>query len=378
MSLTLGLTGMDPATETALKSAFVEANARLGDRWSLVPDAEAGHVIVDMDSMYGPMSWLRLHAAGRQVIGLTSAPRTQTDFRLGRPFDVAQLVELLVAVARKEGTDLQQEPATVEAPAARTPAVDATPAAPEAATPDPAAAAPQAPEADAVPAPAAAPAPTPMPLRDATPAPAEAAPASPPPVAAATPSAPADTLAAWLRPGALSGRFRCRRDAAPTLFIDTAADVWFGPTPLKPIAAGYQGTVERSDFEPLDADAWARETASAGEPQPLSRLRWLGGLVAGGGALLPGVDAQDRFQLFKWPQTEREYPRHFRIATQMMKGPATVAEIALASGVPEADVADFVNANLATGFAEPVAEAVPQPVEAPRARGGLLGRLRNR
>ena len=29
MSLTLGLTGMDPATETALKSAFTEANAGL-------------------------------------------------------------------------------------------------------------------------------------------------------------------------------------------------------------------------------------------------------------------------------------------------------------------------------------------------------------
>ena len=95
MSLTLGLTGMDPATEAALKAAFQEANARLGGHWSLVPDAEAGHVVVDMDIMYGPMSWLRLHAAGRHVIGLTSAPRTQTDFRLGRPFDVEQLMQLL-------------------------------------------------------------------------------------------------------------------------------------------------------------------------------------------------------------------------------------------------------------------------------------------
>ena len=42
-----------------------------------------------MDSMYGPMSWLRLHAAGKQVIGLTSAPRTQTDFRLERPINSA-------------------------------------------------------------------------------------------------------------------------------------------------------------------------------------------------------------------------------------------------------------------------------------------------
>src|SRR5690606_38135549 len=149
---------------------------------------------------------------------------------------------------------------------------------------------------------------------------------------------------------ALSGQLRYRRDSGPTLLIDAAADAWFGPTPLKPIAGYFDGRVERSDFESLDADAWTREIASAGDPQPLLRLRWLGGLLGGGGALLPGLDPQDRFQLFKWPQTEREYPRHFRIATQMMKGPATVAEIAQASGVPEPDVADFVNPNLATGF----------------------------
>ena len=136
--------------------------------------------------------------------------------------------------------------------------------------------------------------------------------------------------------------------------------------------------MQQSDFEALDADAWAREAASAGEPQPLSRLRWLGGLLAGKGALVQGLEAEDRFQLLKWPQTEREYPRHFRIATQMMKGPATVAEIAKASGVPEPDVADFVNANLATGFAAPVAEAPPAPEEPAKPRGGLLGRLRSR
>ena len=387
MSLTLGLTGMDPATETALKSAFVEANARLGGRWSLVPDAEAGHVIVDMDSMYGPMSWLRLHASGRQVIGLTSAPRTQTDFRLGRPFDVAQLQELLVAVARAGGTELQAEMAdsgTAAAAAAVPPPAPAAPAlapAPEAVEPAPGpaaeAAAEPAPVEAAGQAPAVPPAPVPMPLREVAADPADAAPAGD--GMQTRPAVPAvDTLAAWLQPGALAGQLRYRRSSGPTLLIDASADTWYGPTPLKPITAYFEGKVDRSDFEPLDADAWSRDIASAGERQPLSRLRWLGGLLAGGGALLPGLDPQDRFQLFKWPQTEREYPRHFRIATQMMKGPATVAEIAQASGVPESDVADFVNANLATGFAAPVSEVPPPSEDAPKARGGLLGRLRNR
>ena len=58
MSLTIGLAGMDPATETALKAAFIEANERLGDRWQLLPETQADHIVVDMDSMYGPMSWL--------------------------------------------------------------------------------------------------------------------------------------------------------------------------------------------------------------------------------------------------------------------------------------------------------------------------------
>ena len=68
---TIGMTGMDPATEGALKAAFEQANARLGRTWQLLPEAQASFVVVDMDSMYGPMSWLRLHAAGKQVIGLT-------------------------------------------------------------------------------------------------------------------------------------------------------------------------------------------------------------------------------------------------------------------------------------------------------------------
>jgi len=185
-------------------------------------------------------------------------------------------------------------------------------------------------------------------------------------------------LADWLAPGVLQGQLRYSRSAGPTLFIDAAADRWYGPTPLKPIAPYFQGAVAADDFQPLDAAAWARETATVGAAQPLSRLRWLGGLLAGGGQLLPGLDPDARFQLNKWPQTEREYPRHFRIATQMMKGPATVAEIAEGSGVPAADVSDFINASIATGFAEAVPDAPPPVEESPRPRGGLLGRLRSR
>ncbi|MBJ6981113.1 hypothetical protein [Luteimonas sp. MC1572] len=382
MSLTLGLTGMDPATETALKAAFDDGNARLGGAWRLVPEADADHVVVDMDSMYGPMSWLRLHAAGRHVIGLTSAPRTQTEFRLGRPFDGAQVAQLLADVARSVGVDLAAAPAataatTVEdAPTTTSAAEGDSPAATVVVkTAVPVAAAAEVAEPDPVAELRDGPASTASPGAAATSVEEVAEAAEAVEIAAPVP----DDFAAWLRPGALSGRVCFRSASGPTLFIDADNDSWHGPTPLNPLAGYFQGALEASDFAPVDAATWARETAGAGAQQPLARLRWLGGLLAGGGALLPGHDPAGRYALTKWPQTEREYPRHFRIATAMMKGPATVAEIAEASGIPGADVADFINANLATGYAEAVAEAPPVIEEPEKARsGGLLGRLRNR
>ena len=187
MPLTLGLTGMDPATESALQTAFKVANARLGGRWTLVPEPQADFVVVDMDSMYGPMSWLRLHAAGKSVIALTAAQRTQADFLLGHPFSADSIAALLGEIAGQNG-----EPVSVaEAPAApkpveipQQPRTDPTAALPDvvvellqtdlaqakaaAPAPAPAAPAPAAPVAEAARveiAPAAAPAPSPTPTR---------------------------------------------------------------------------------------------------------------------------------------------------------------------------------------------------------------------
>ena len=118
------------------------------------------------------------------------------------------------------------------------------------------------------------------------------------------------------------------------------------------------------------------QTAAQGPAQPLLRLVWFGNLLAGEGKLVAGFDPDGRFQRVKWPQTEREYPKHFRIATVMMKGPSTLAEIASGSGVPVPDVIDFVNANLATGFAD--IERIPEPEPEPVKSAGLFGRLRGR
>ena len=128
MRPTLGLTGMDPVTESALQAAFADANARVGGHWQLLTDAEADFVVVDMDSMYGPMSWLRLHGAGKTVIGLTSASRVQTEYRLGKPFGGNELRALLQQLDSGTPEARVAPPAVVEVPepmpVAQTPPVE--------------------------------------------------------------------------------------------------------------------------------------------------------------------------------------------------------------------------------------------------------------
>mgnify|MGYP006201678057 FL=1 len=388
MQLTLGLTGMDPATETALKAAFAEANNRLGRAWSLVSDSEAAHVVVDMDSMYGPMSWLRLHGAGKTVIGLTSAARVQTDHRLPRPFAVDDVVAMLQEIA----------PAVQEVAPAAVPAAAATqpsPAAPATIAADdvaPSMAPPGAAEesvnaTEPVPTPAppaysaaavAIPAEWSTPPVEAVPsaavaAPAPAAAAASAPVPVATPVA--RRLIDRLASGALTGRTRIHHDGIGVL-IDASQRTYHGPALLKPLASLLTAELADGDLKPVSATDWDREAASLGPAQPLSRLVWYRGLLAGQGPLAAGFDPGARYQLVKWPQTEREFPKHFRIATAMMKGPATLPEVADASGVGLDEVTDFVNANLATGFAEPYREPEPEPE--PTKSGGLFGRLRGR
>lgn len=404
MPLTLGLTGMDPATESALQTAFKVANAQLGGHWNLVPEQQADFVVVDMDSMYGPMSWLRLHASGKSVIALTAAQRTQADYLLAHPFSADSMSTLLGEIATLSGHAIAK-PAPAAAPTAieipKQPRTDPTAALPDVVVDlletdlaQAKAAAQQAAPVAAVPAPVA-PAPSPAATAPAAPAPVApapvaAAPAAPAPIApaaapvaaapaAANPAVPSitargDGLLDWLVAGRLRGLLRVG-SGEERLLIDADQRKYHGPAALKPLAALFDRGFAPSEFELLPAAQWDSAAAQLGASMPLARLVWFGNLLAGHGRLAPGYDPQRRYRMTKWPQTEREYPKHFRIATVMMKAPATVTEIAEASGVTEAEVADFINANLATGFAE--AEGDPTPAE-PAKSGGLFGRLRGR
>jgi hypothetical protein len=158
------------------------------------------------------------------------------------------------------------------------------------------------------------------------------------------------------------------------LVLEPGERVYFGGAALKPLLPYVEGPLREGEERPLSADALAARENELGGRQPMMRLIWLAALNAGGGQLI-GFDPGTRFKLGKWPQIEREFPKHFRIATVMMKGPATVDEIAATSGASREEVCDLLNAYLATGYAEPEQAQTPTAA-AETARTGLLDRLR--
>lgn len=327
--------GLSRDEQGQVEAAFREANA--GNRWQLASESEAAVVVVDMDSMYGQMSLMKALSNGKVVAALTAGGRVDTDYRLERPVTAAAIGKLLAEI--EAGTPATPEPAPQVAP-----------------EPVPA------------PAPAAVVAPEPVPAA----APATPAEPEPAPVPAAVVAEP--RLANLLRSGAITGPVRVQVEGAPPLAIDPAGQVYFSGQALKPLMPYATADITVDDLQPVDPAQLAGLAAELGGSQPLARLAWLLALAGHGGQLAPGHGLNDRYKLLKWPQTEREFPRHFRIATVMMKGPALLTEIAELSGVPLPEVCDYVNAALAAGVAEAEQTAASEP-EAAKG-GGLLGRFR--
>lgn len=324
-SATLCFTGFSRDDLAQAQAFFEDANARGGRRWSQAQEADAAVLVIDMDSMYGHMTWLRAAGSGRRTVGVTAGERCETDFMLRRPLDVEGFEALL---------------RELEAGAPAVPPAAAEPAAPAV--------------------------PVGQPMREAAPA-HEVEPAADPEadrkagisaeyIAAVTTGQMAamptnlvphrPSLSDLLAPGALPGPVRLRLPGAPDLLLDPSSQTYGGSPTLKPLLPWVKAEVEAAAAEAIDPSVFEAQRASA---QPYMRLLWLCGLAAGDGQLLPGFAAAQKLVLTRWPQIEREFPRHFRIATVMMKGPALVQEIADASGAALAEVCDFVNAGLVTG-----------------------------
>jgi hypothetical protein len=333
--------GLSREEEAEVIIRFKQANARTGNRWLVTPETEASVLVIDMDSMYGQMSLMKAIGTGKTLVALTASGRADTDYVLQRPVTADALVALFEQIAGA-------------APAAAAKAPE--PAAP---APAPAPSAPQAPAPQAPPA-AAAPAPSPRVTSE--------QPAFVPPARSAEPR-----LADYLRPGVLSGPVRLQLAGAPDLVLDPATQTYLSGSSLKPLLPYTTAIVRESDLVAVDPAQLPALSAQLGGSQPWARLGWLCALGGGNGALAPGYGPNDNYKLLKWPQTEREFPKHFRIATVMMKGPANLSEIAEQSGVSLAEVIDFVNACLASGVAEADGQA---PAAADPNKGGLLGRFR--
>jgi hypothetical protein len=325
----------------------------------MVAEAQAKVLVVDMESIYGHMTWLKQHNS-KYVIAISAYAESEAEHVLLRPVTADSLADAL----------RQASSGTVTNAAAITgshPAVAATPAP----APAPAAAPPAAPAARA-PAQQQAPAP-PAPARPAPPPPPAPSPPPPPPRAAVQRD---PVMWDFLQPGGLPGPSQLVVDGAPTLVIDPRSDTYVGGPTLKPYIPYCElGTLRQDRWQSLSGADVNKHLTGSNVMQPLARLRWLYALMQGHGELAPGYDENNQFRLTKWPKTEREFPKHMRIATAMMQAPGRPAEIAARSDTPLADVNDFINASLESGFAEVVAPPAPGPTGGPKP-GGLLGRLR--
>lgn len=321
---TVCFSGFSREDEVQVLSAFDQANMRLPSRWIATTEKEAELIVIDMDTVYGHMTWLKANADGKITAAVTTSGRAEANYVLPRPVTMDSLVQLLgqlsnqtpsiAPIARTTGQQAAMPP--VETPSARTTGTQAAVTAEQPATP-------------------------------------AASPRTTTGTQAAMPAMgpKALKLLDFLKPGVLGGPVKIQLNDAPLLVIDTERQVYLGSNSLKPYMVYGSATLTESDFIAIDDDEFEQLGKQLGGSHPLSRLSWLAGLVVGNGHLLPAYNPNSLFKLSKWPQTEREFPKHFRIATVMMKGPAKLTDIAEQSGSSLADVTDFVNANLISGHA---------------------------
>jgi hypothetical protein len=129
------------------------------------------------------------------------------------------------------------------------------------------------------------------------------------------------------------------------LLLDPESNSYHATSGLKPLRALLELPIDEA--QPLDAAdiEHMRETPGL----PMLRLRWFAALCATPGQLSATLDPQAAYRLTRWPQIEREFAHHFRIATAMFKRAGTLQDIAAAVPADVTDVADFINAYSITG-----------------------------
>ena len=368
MSKTLRIAALGIAANELEQIKQLMTGIRLPTRWEWSPDSTTADVqMIDVDSLYGHMDWLKAHAQGRRIICLTASTMSDKDIVVARPVSIGGLRHALALAAGDDvgesGVSAEQmaalaasaggtrgaavrvsgeQPAVLLA-ARRTGeqrAVDPTRktgeqravGAPRKTGEQPAVSLPITAENPAV-------------------APARSTDAARSPASQEAPAAPprATRLVDYLLGGLLGEASLLARTGLPSLILDPAEDRYYGGLTLKPLLPYCQGAIKPTEWKPVSAAELERLRAG-GSGLPLARLLWLYALGnSNGHSLLGGLDREARFKLLKWPQIEREFPKHFRIATAIMKAPARIAEVAEAAAAPVNEVVDFINAYAVIG-----------------------------
>jgi len=333
MAKRITMHGASDEDVTRLRDLLGGNAGNLQSNWKIYSGNETDLVVIDVDTVYGHMDWLRAHSTGRPVAVLTEhAQFSDADLVLHKPLDAANLVDVLN----------RADPLIADRP-------DWT--------------------SDDVPAP------PPVPSRAAAAAPRPVVAPPPPP---APPAPPRERrLADWLADGALQSAVRLQDASAPELIVDPSAKTFYAEGNARSLAPYCARVIAPSEWQEVSA-ADAAKLQETGKTQPASRLLWLAHALGSNGQICAGLDVNAKYKLARWPQIEREFPKHFRIATVMLKQYATLTEIAEQSGATLPDVVDFTNAYNATGYVE--SEAVARAAEAPQRDSGrhaILSRLRN-
>ncbi len=138
-------------------------------------------------------------------------------------------------------------------------------------------------------------------------------------------------------------------DGAELVVDPEQGNYYFESTSLKPLAALLAQPA--SAWTPVYSEA-LRNVRAAGTAQSLERLLWYAGLIATPGILTRRLNRGGHYKLARWPETEREFPRHFRIAKAMLNEPVTAETIADAAGTTLEEVIDYINACHAAGRLE--------------------------
>src|SRR5690625_3258621 len=127
---TIALSGLDESDAAVFTAAL---DAVPGDTWKLVDQAPCRLLVVDIDTVWGHMDWLRATANGQQVITYTRDAQVRgCDLVLHKPLRVDELTTLLQTLVDADGEHVA--PTTEAVPV---PTIEAAPAREPEPTPEP-------------------------------------------------------------------------------------------------------------------------------------------------------------------------------------------------------------------------------------------------